>query len=206
MTFWRLEVHQPWRVSAVPIGTVLPLEKATSHPSFVAASTRIRGESVVATSMFSITYKEPVPLTQLNPSLDPRFNDLLKRALAKHPAERFRSGRDGKTFCSTGGASGRRDPKDHWGQGTGDLGFRRDRRLVSALAIGLVGKRSYRNTLDLVRDLSNRMNLEVTLPMTTDGFKFYGRVIGRVFGPACAYGQVIKTRRNDRWSRWSEEP
>jgi hypothetical protein len=26
----------------------------------------------------------------------------------------------------------------------------------------------------------------------------YERVIGRVFGPACVYGQVIKTRRNDR--------
>ena len=36
---------------------------------------------------------------------------------------------------SIAGASGRRDPNDHWGQGTGDLGFRRDRRLVSALAI-----------------------------------------------------------------------
>jgi hypothetical protein len=42
------------------------------------------------------------------------------------------------------------------------------------------------------------MNLEVTPLITTDGFKFYERVIGRVFGPACVYGQVIKTRRNDR--------
>jgi hypothetical protein len=25
--------------------------------------------------------------------------------------------------------------------------------------------------------------------ITTDGFKFYERVIGRVFGPACVYGQ-----------------
>jgi transposase-like protein/IS1 family transposase len=62
----------------------------------------------------------------------------------------------------------------------------------------VVGKRSYRNTLDLFRDLSKRMNLEVTPLITTDGFKFYERVIGRVFGPACVYGQVIKTRRNDR--------
>jgi transposase-like protein/IS1 family transposase len=62
----------------------------------------------------------------------------------------------------------------------------------------MVGKRSYRNTLELFRDLSNRMNLEVTPLITTDGFKFYERVIGRVFGPACVYGQVIKTRRNDR--------
>jgi IS1 family transposase len=62
----------------------------------------------------------------------------------------------------------------------------------------VVGKRSYRNTRDLFRDLSNRMNFEVTPLITTDGFKFYERVIGRVFGPACIYGQVIKTRRNDR--------
>jgi IS1 family transposase len=62
----------------------------------------------------------------------------------------------------------------------------------------VVGKRSYRNTLDLFRDLSNRMNLEVIPLITTDGFRFYQRVIGRVFGPACLYGQVIKTRSNDR--------
>jgi IS1 family transposase len=62
----------------------------------------------------------------------------------------------------------------------------------------MVGKRRYRNTLDLFRDLSHRMNLEVISLITTDGFKFYERVIGRVFGPACVYGQVIKTRRNDR--------
>jgi len=62
----------------------------------------------------------------------------------------------------------------------------------------VVGKRSYRNTLDLFRDVSNRMALERVLLITTDGFKFYERVIGRVFGSACVYGQVIKTRRNDR--------
>jgi transposase-like protein/IS1 family transposase len=62
----------------------------------------------------------------------------------------------------------------------------------------VVGNRSYRNTLDLFRDLSNRMNLQVIPLITTDGFKFYKRIIGRVFGPACVYGQVIKTRRNDQ--------
>ncbi len=37
------------------------------------------------------------------------------------------------------------------------------------------------------------------LPLiTTDGFEFYKNVIGCVFEPACLYGQVIKTRRNDR--------
>jgi IS1 family transposase len=62
----------------------------------------------------------------------------------------------------------------------------------------VVGKRSYRNTLSVFRDLSDRMNRAVIPLITTDGFKFYERVIGRVFGTACVYGQVIKTRRNDR--------
>ena len=62
----------------------------------------------------------------------------------------------------------------------------------------MVGKRSYRNTLDLFRDISNRMIFQPVPLITTDGFKFYERVVGRVFGPACVYGQVIKTRRNDR--------
>jgi IS1 family transposase len=62
----------------------------------------------------------------------------------------------------------------------------------------VVGKRSYGNTLDLFRDLSKRMSFEAIPLITPDGFKFYQRVIGRVFGPACLYGQVIKTRRNDR--------
>jgi transposase-like protein/IS1 family transposase len=62
----------------------------------------------------------------------------------------------------------------------------------------VVGKRSYHNTLDLFRGLFNRMSLEAIPLITTDGFKFYERVVGRVFGPACIYGQVIKTRRNER--------
>ena len=62
----------------------------------------------------------------------------------------------------------------------------------------VVGKRSYRNTVDLFRNLFQPMNPEVIPLITTDGFQFYEKVIGRVFGPACLYGQVLKTRRNDR--------
>ena len=62
----------------------------------------------------------------------------------------------------------------------------------------VVGKRSYHNTLALFRDVSSRMNLEQIPLIATDGFGFYEKVVGRVFGPACLYGQVIKTRRNDR--------
>jgi hypothetical protein len=42
------------------------------------------------------------------------------------------------------------------------------------------------------------MNLEQIPLVVTDGFGFYEKVIGRVFGPGCLYGQVIKTRRNDQ--------
>jgi transposase-like protein/IS1 family transposase len=62
----------------------------------------------------------------------------------------------------------------------------------------IVGGRSYRNTLALFRDVSQRMNFNQIPLITTDGFEFYKKVIWRVFGPGCLYGQVIKTRRNDR--------
>jgi IS1 family transposase len=62
----------------------------------------------------------------------------------------------------------------------------------------VVGRRSYRNTLTLFRDISNRSNLEHVPLIATDGFAFYVKVICRVFGPACLYDQVIKTRRNNR--------
>src|SRR5262249_3119827 len=62
----------------------------------------------------------------------------------------------------------------------------------------VVGRRSYQNTLALFRDIAKRANYEDIPLITTDGFEFYERVIGQVFGPACVYGQVIKTRRNNR--------
>jgi hypothetical protein len=61
----------------------------------------------------------------------------------------------------------------------------------------VVGRRSYHNTLNLFRDVSERMILQRIPWIATDEFKFYEKVIGRLFGPACIYGQVIKTRRND---------
>ena len=62
----------------------------------------------------------------------------------------------------------------------------------------VVGRRSYRNTLALVRDLATRMTFVTGPLIVTDGFEFYGTVIRRVFGPAALYAQVIKTRRHDR--------
>ena len=62
----------------------------------------------------------------------------------------------------------------------------------------VVGRRSYNNTLTLFRDVANRMNLARFPLIATDGFEFYEKVVRRIFGPACLYGQVIKMRRNDR--------
>ncbi len=62
----------------------------------------------------------------------------------------------------------------------------------------VVGRRSYRNTLVLIRDVWSRMTFLKFPLIVTDGFDFYEKVVRRVFGPACLYGQVLKTRRNDR--------
>jgi IS1 family transposase len=62
----------------------------------------------------------------------------------------------------------------------------------------VVGRRSYRNTLALFRDVSNRMDFDKVPLIVTDGFDFYEKVVRRVFGPASLYAQVLKTRSNDR--------
>ena len=49
----------------------------------------------------------------------------------------------------------------------------------------VVGRRSYRNTLGLFRDINRRMKLEGVPLIATDGFKFYRQVVRRVFGAAC---------------------
>ena len=62
----------------------------------------------------------------------------------------------------------------------------------------VAGRRSYKSTLALFRDIYSRSNLKRVPLIASDGFAFYSKVVRRVFGPACLYGQVIKTRRNDR--------
>ena len=65
----------------------------------------------------------------------------------------------------------------------------------------VVGRRSYRNTLALVRDVSKRMDFQRLALIVTDGFDFYEKVVRRVFGPACLYGQLLKTRRRSSCAR-----
>ena len=59
------------------------------------------------------------------------------------------------------------------------------------------GRRSYRHTKAVLNDVILRGRL-VSVPLiATDGFEYYFRVIVRLVGPACLYGQVIKTWRNN---------
>ena len=61
-----------------------------------------------------------------------------------------------------------------------------------------LGRRSYRNTTAVLNDVILRGRL-VGIPLiATDGFEHYVGVIMRLVGPACVYGQVMKTRRNNR--------
>ena len=62
----------------------------------------------------------------------------------------------------------------------------------------VIGRRSYRNTRRLIRDVAHSARFNGPPFITTDGFQYYGAVIHRLFGPACLHGQVTKTWRNNR--------
>ena len=65
----------------------------------------------------------------------------------------------------------------------------------------VVGRRSYANTKALFSDTLLRGEVIGTPLIITDGFKFYERVIRRLFGVVCIYAQVIKTWRKNRVTR-----
>ncbi len=62
----------------------------------------------------------------------------------------------------------------------------------------VVGRRSYRNTKAVLNDVILRGRLVGFPLIATDGFEYYFAVIVRLIGHACVFGQVIKTRRNNR--------
>ena len=65
-------------------------------------------------------------------------------------------------------------------------------------ASSLVGRRSSRNTTAVLSDVILRGRLAEFPLIATDGFAYYLAAILRLIGPACVYGQVLKTRRNNR--------
>lgn len=51
------------------------------------------GESATSAA-FKLAYKDPIPATEINPSLHPHFDAVLRRALAKAPAARYQTGKE----------------------------------------------------------------------------------------------------------------
>jgi hypothetical protein len=62
----------------------------------------------------------------------------------------------------------------------------------------VLGRRSSRNATAVLNDVILRGRLVGCPLIATDGFEYYFGTIVDVFGSACVYGQVLKTRRNDR--------
>ena len=62
----------------------------------------------------------------------------------------------------------------------------------------VLGRRSDRNARAVINDVILRGRVIGCPLIATDGFEYYfGAVVG-LFGSACVYGQVLKTRRNNR--------
>jgi transposase-like protein/IS1 family transposase len=57
----------------------------------------------------------------------------------------------------------------------------------------VTGRRSYRNTLRLFKDTLVRMRHRSVPLIVTDGLEYYEKVVRRLFGASCIYGQVLKT-------------
>jgi IS1 family transposase len=63
------------------------------------------------------------------------------------------------------------------------------------------GGRTYKNIRLLLGKAFHRGISNGRVLITTDGFSMYARVIKRMFGVACLYGQVVKTGKKNRVTR-----
>ena len=62
----------------------------------------------------------------------------------------------------------------------------------------VLGRRASRNATAVLNDVIRRGRVVGFPLIATEGFEYYVGVIERLFGSACVYGPVLKTRRNDR--------
>jgi IS1 family transposase len=65
-------------------------------------------------------------------------------------------------------------------------------------ASSVLGRRSARNARGLIEDVVCRGRVVGCPLIATDGFEYYVGAVSARFGSTCVYGQVLKTRRNDR--------
>jgi IS1 family transposase len=62
----------------------------------------------------------------------------------------------------------------------------------------VLGRRSDHNARAVINDVVRRGRVVGCPLIATDGFEYYIGAVGDLVGPACVYGQVLKTRRNNR--------
>ena len=62
----------------------------------------------------------------------------------------------------------------------------------------VLGRRASRNATAVLNDVILRGRVGGFPLIAIEGFEYYVGVMERLFGSACVYGQVLKTRRNDR--------
>lgn len=67
------------------------------------------------------------------------------------------------------------------------------------------GKRTYKNIHQLFRDTFHKGFFNGRVLITTDGYKPYGWVLKRFFGPTCFYGQVVKKWKKNRVTKVDRE-
>ena len=68
----------------------------------------------------------------------------------------------------------------------------------SLWAGSVLGRRSDQNARAVINDVIRRGRVGGSPLIATDGFEYYLGAIGDLFGSACVFGQVFKTRRNNR--------
>ena len=65
-------------------------------------------------------------------------------------------------------------------------------------ASSVLGRRSDRNARAVIEDVICRGRVVGCPLIATDGFEYYVGAVGALLGSTCVYGQVLKTRRNNR--------
>jgi len=99
------------------------------------------GDTTTAVS-FKIVYQEPIPATQINPSLSPEFDYMLSRALAKDAAGRYQRGRELAEDLAD--LLDGRPPRSHADVSVVPCDQRRGRSSASAWEGRRVGRRAHR--------------------------------------------------------------
>jgi IS1 family transposase len=62
----------------------------------------------------------------------------------------------------------------------------------------VLGRRSYRNVMRLLADATHPARFDRPPLVTTDGYRYYGIMLGRLLDRGCIHGRVLKTYRKNR--------